>query len=199
MTLAFKLAIGVLFSELLCTYCFYLPSCKHLQRWNNVLNTARPKLSGAGQLPSLLVLRYCHCEHVFTNLNNRRWTMQMNEGKSTCLMQNINLQNEWCLQLWYGRLATVSFIEHGPCYDRDFLLLPETQRCEYSNRSDDFGFNPQVQLIVIRFCPASWRNCGNCTLNNVLFPSNVSASLSVSFLPCIGFLLSWPFPFESKE
>jgi hypothetical protein len=108
-TLAFKLAIGELFSELLCTYHFYLPSCKHLQRWNNVLNTARPKLSGAGQLPSLLVLRCCHCEHVFTNLNNWRWTMQMNEGKSTCLMQNINLQNEWCLQLWYGRLATVSF------------------------------------------------------------------------------------------
>jgi hypothetical protein len=52
-------------------------------------------------------------------------------------------------------LQLFHFIERGPCYDRDFLLLPESQRCEYSNSSDDFGFNPQVQLIVIRFCPAS--------------------------------------------
>lgn len=179
-------------------YILFLSSQLYLQRWNNVLNTARPKLSGAGQLPSLLVLRCCHCEHVFTNLNNWRWTMQMKVSPlvwckiSICKMSDVYNYGMADVQLFH-------FIEHGPCYDRDFLLLPETQRCKYSNRSDDFGFNPQVQLIVIRFCPASWRNCGNCTLNNVLFPSNVSASLSVSFLPCIGFLLSWPFPFESKE
>jgi hypothetical protein len=111
---------------------------------------------------------------------------------SICKMSGVSDYGMADLQLFH-------FIERGPCYDRDFLLLPESRRCEYSNRSDDFGFNPQVQLIVIRFCPASWRNCGNCMLNNVLFPSNVSASLSVSFLPCIGFLLSWPFPFESKS
>lgn len=156
-------------------------------------------MSKARQLPSLLILH-----DVIVNMYLPTSTIRGGH----CRWMKVS-PLVWCkISIWkmsdvynFGMadLQLFHFIEHSPCYDRDFLLLPKSQRCEYSNRLDDLGFNPQVQLIVIRFCLASWRNCGNFTLNNVLFPSNVSANLSISFLPRIGFLLSWPFPFESKS